>query len=50
MIDEEEKKRKEISHNFTLSNDSAFAKTINAKPRDRPVFGSVLTLMLSISP
>lgn len=36
--------------NFTLSNDSAFAKTIKANPRDRPVLGSVLTLMLSISP
>lgn len=39
-----------LFHNFTLSNDSAFAKTIKANPRDRPVLGSVLTLMLSISP
>lgn len=35
---------------ITLSMESGALKTMNAKPRDRPVLGSVFTLMLSISP
>lgn len=35
---------------MTLSMESDCENTIKAKPRDRPVFGSVLTLILSISP
>lgn len=34
----------------TLSIESAAAYTMNAKPRERPVCGSVFTFMLSISP
>lgn len=35
---------------ITLSRASALAKTIKAKPLDLPVLGSVLTLILSMSP
>jgi len=35
---------------ITLSRASALAKTMNAKPLDLPVLGSVLTLILSMSP